>query len=188
MKALCDACAKSTGFDLNGAQSNLANGGGAALKNIEQSIVFMLQHLDQPLQVSTLAAIACVSPSHYFNLFKRRTGCAPIDFFIRLRMRHASHLLKATLLSVKEIAAALGYDDPFYFSRVFKSVYQVAPSHYRHQLGSEYSAPLPQTSPDDADQHASSNYLPLRGVAGLDRVGGLESPFRRLICKEEEEQ
>ncbi len=34
-------------------------------------------------------------------------------------------------MSVKEVAAALGYDDPFYFSRIFKSVHDVAPSDYR---------------------------------------------------------
>jgi AraC-like DNA-binding protein len=91
----------------------------------------MLRHLDEPLQVATLAARASVSPSHFFALFKRRIGCAPIDYFIRLRMQHACRLLDETMLSVKEVAATLGYDDPFYFSRVFKSVNRVAPSEYR---------------------------------------------------------
>jgi hypothetical protein len=39
--------------------------------------------------------------------------------------------LDETILSVKEVAATLGYDDPFYFSRIFKSVNHVAPSEYR---------------------------------------------------------
>ena len=43
----------------------------------------------------------------------------------------ACELLKAGSLHVKEVAAALGYDDPFYFSRVFKSVNRIAPSEYR---------------------------------------------------------
>jgi AraC-like DNA-binding protein len=91
----------------------------------------MLRHLDEPLQVATLAARANISPSHFFALFKRQIGCAPIDYFIRLRMQHACRLLDETVMSVKEVAAALGYDDPFYFSRIFKSVNQVAPSEYR---------------------------------------------------------
>jgi transcriptional regulator GlxA family with amidase domain len=98
---------------------------------IEQSITYMAQHLDEPLQVATLAAQANVSPSHFFALFKRRIGSAPIDYFTRLRMQRACHLLEQTSLSVKEIAAELGYDDPFYFSRVFKSVNRMAPSDYR---------------------------------------------------------
>lgn len=102
---------------------------------ISRSIAYMVEHLNQPLQVSTLAAQASVSPSHYFALFKRQMGTAPIDFFIRLRMNHARELLDSTRSSVKEIAAAMGYDDPFYFSRVFKSVHQVAPAEYRRRNG-----------------------------------------------------
>lgn len=102
-----------------------------AVRKIGQSISYMLRHLDQPLQVSTLASRANVSSSHFFALFKRQVGCAPIDYFIRLRMQHACRLLDGTTMSVKQVAATLGYDDPFYFSRVFKSVNQVAPSGYR---------------------------------------------------------
>lgn len=102
---------------------------------IARSIAYMMDHLDEPVQVSTLAAQASVSPSHYFALFKRQTGTAPIDFFIRLRMNHARVLLDSTGSSVKEIAATMGYDDPFYFSRVFKSVHRVAPAEYRKRSG-----------------------------------------------------
>lgn len=102
---------------------------------IGRSIAYMVEHLNEPLQVSTLAAQASVSPSHYFALFKRHMGTAPIDFFIRLRMNHARDLLDSTHSSVKEIAATMGYDDPFYFSRVFKSVHQVAPAEYRRRNG-----------------------------------------------------
>jgi len=104
-----------------------------ASKRIEQCIAFMREHLNQPLQVATLAARASASPSHFFVLFKRVTGSPPIDYFIRLRMQRACRLLEAGSLHVKEVAAALGYDDPFYFSRVFKSTVHVAPSEYRAQ-------------------------------------------------------
>jgi AraC-like DNA-binding protein len=106
---------------------------------IQQCISFMCQHLDEPLPVATLAARASTSPSHFFVLFKRFTGSPPIDYLIRLRMQRACQLLKAGLLPVKDVAAAVGYEDPFYFSRVFKSMHQVAPSHYctRGQTGRE---------------------------------------------------
>ena len=126
-------------------EKNRANGNGAndfALETdsdiagrISRSIAYMVEHLNQPLQVSTLAAQASVSTSHFFALFKRQMGTAPIDFFIRLRMNHARELLDSTRSSIKEIAATMGYDDPFYFSRVFKSVHQVAPAEYRRRNG-----------------------------------------------------
>lgn len=103
-------------------------------RKIEQTIAFMRKHLHRPLQVAELAALANISSSHFFALFKRRVGCAPIDFFIRLRMHHARWLLDTTLLNVKEVAAAPGYDDPFYFSRIFKSVNGHPPSYYRLRM------------------------------------------------------
>jgi len=108
---------------------------------IRRTIAYMVEHLNQPLQVSTLAAQASVSTSHYFALFKRQTGIAPIDYFIRLRMNHARELLDSTRSSIKEIAAEMGYDDPFYFSRVFKSVHQVAPAEYRRRSGLSKTGP-----------------------------------------------
>jgi transcriptional regulator GlxA family with amidase domain len=103
---------------------------------VERSVTYMIEHLDRPLNVATLAAMANVSPSHFFALFKQRMGCSPMDYFTRIRMRHACQLLDSTSARVKEVAAALGYDDPFYFSRVFKSLSAVAPMHYR-SLGLE---------------------------------------------------
>ena len=101
---------------------------------IGESIAYMSQNLNRPLQVSILAALVNISPSHYFALFKRQTGCAPISYFTRLRMEEARRLLETSDASVKEVAAQMGYDDPFYFSRVFKSATRLAPSNYRLQL------------------------------------------------------
>ena len=100
---------------------------------VERVIAYMMANLDQPLQVASLAMQANVSPSHFFAVFKRQTGSAPIDYFIRLRMERARQLLETTPASVKEVAAVLGYSDPFYFSRLFKAVYRVAPSECRQR-------------------------------------------------------
>ena len=100
-------------------------------QKINQSIAYMKQHLEKSLHVSTLAALGNLSPSHYTALFKQHTGYAPIDYLIRLRMHWACQLLDTTSLPVKEIAASLGYDDAFYFSRVFKAVNETSPTEYR---------------------------------------------------------
>lgn len=98
---------------------------------IASSISYMKEHLHQPLRAATLAAIARMSLPHYFVIFKRCTGCTPISYFISLRMERARELLATTSYSVKEIAGILGYDDPLYFSRVFKAVNQTTPTKYR---------------------------------------------------------
>jgi len=123
------------------------------LRKIEENIAYMLQHLDTPLQVSTLAAQMNCSPSHYFTLFKRHVGSSPINYFIRLRLQYACHLLERTKMSVKAVACTLGYDDPLYFSRIFKSYNRLTPSQYRLEC---------------ADRGHKRNRLLL---AGEDRVG-----------------
>jgi AraC-like DNA-binding protein len=98
---------------------------------IESTISYMKEHLNKPLRAATLAGVAKMSLPHYFVTFKRCTGSTPIDYFIRLRMERARELLATTSCSVKEIAGFLGYDDPLYFSRVFKAVNQTTPTQYR---------------------------------------------------------
>ena len=96
------------------------------------SINHMKQHLNHSLQVDTLAAIANLSRSRYIELFKQQSGYAPIDYFIRLRMHRACQLLDTTDMSVKAVATALGYEDPLYFSRLFRRVNEKSPMQYRN--------------------------------------------------------
>lgn len=92
---------------------------------------FMLKNLNRPLRVSTLSAVAGYCSSHFSQLFKHETGYSPLDFFIRARMKRACELLEDTALSIKEIAALMGYECQFHFSRRFKSVNGVGPQEYR---------------------------------------------------------
>ena len=107
------------------------DGAGDMEHRVVQMVGYMKERLNQSLRVPKLARMVGVSQSHFFAVFKKQTGFAPIDFFTRMRMTRACELLDSTSLSVKEIAAALGYDDQFYFSRVFKSVNRISPSKYR---------------------------------------------------------
>jgi len=142
------------------------NGRSDAAEKIGRSVQYMTQHLNQPLQVAVLAAQAKISPSHYFALFKRQTGCPPIDYFIRLRMQRARELLESTSSTVKEIAGLLGYNDPFYFSRLFKSVNQISPTHYRQR------------------SNATPRLLPVNGDGGSpDRRDSLNSLNRSFAPK-----
>ena len=102
-----------------------------AEQRIEQTIEYMQQNLGQPCTVNDLARIACMSVTHYSNLFKRRQGCPPIDYFNRLKIQKACELLQSTNLQIKQIAQSLGFDDPFYFSRAFRSLVGKSPRAYR---------------------------------------------------------
>lgn len=102
-----------------------------AARKIQPALAFMLAHVTEPLRISTLSARARMSHTHFFLLFKRATGHSPIAYLTRVRMRHACELLEQTPLTIREVARSIGYRDPLYFSRIFKSVHGVAPGIWR---------------------------------------------------------
>ena len=102
-------------------------------QRVAELVEFMRQNVDRPLRVATLASIVGLSPSHLTAMFRRQTGYAPLDYFIRLKMLNACTLLDTTALSVQDVARRVGYDDPLYFSRAFRAVHGISPLGYRRQ-------------------------------------------------------
>ena len=76
-----------------------------------------------------------MSKYHFIKKFKAWSGQSPIQYFIHMKIQRACYLLDSTAMSVKEVAATLGYDDMYYFSRLFKKVLGIAPSDYRRHRG-----------------------------------------------------
>lgn len=101
---------------------------------ISNSIAYMKMNINQLFTVNDLAAKQNFSTSHYATLFKNKTGNAPIDYFIRLKIKFACQLLKQSDLKIADISVAVGYDDVFYFSRIFKKITGNAPSEYRNRV------------------------------------------------------
>jgi len=99
--------------------------------SLDSTLNFLQQNVKQRLQLEEMASHAGLSISHFSHLFKQQTGHSPIDYFIHLKMQHACSLLALTTKTVREIAYEMGYDDPYYFSRIFKRVMHVSPQQYR---------------------------------------------------------
>ena len=98
---------------------------------VTRAVRFMAEHINGTLKAETLCRMLGVSSSHLNAIFRKETGRAPMEFFQRLKMREASRLLEDTDMRVSEVAAALGYDDPYYFSRVFRKCVGTSPRAYR---------------------------------------------------------
>lgn len=79
------------------------------------------------------------SSSTLFTVFKERTGYSIMYFFSLIKVQKACELLNLTGLSIKEISYKLDFQDPLYFSRVFKKIMGVPPSEYKKGL---YGRPL----------------------------------------------
>ena len=95
------------------------------------TLEFMQRHLDLPLTLKQLAEHSGQSESYYSKLFKERTNQSPMATFIQLKISKACELLDQTELTVQQISAELGYDDPYYFSRIFKKTQGCSPKYYR---------------------------------------------------------
>ena len=72
-----------------------------------------------------------VCPDHFRRMFKSKTGDTPILYQQKMRVNYSAELLKNSTLSIKNIAKMSGFDDPYYFSRVFKKLLGVSPNYYR---------------------------------------------------------
>lgn len=114
---------------------DLTQQGKAFRKNdaIDQCIDYMNNHLDQMLTLQQMAQAVNLSQSHFSYLFKNNTGFSPIEYFNQLKVQKACQYLLFTQLRIKEIAAQLGMEDPYYFSRMFSRVMGVSPNQYREK-------------------------------------------------------
>ena len=94
---------------------------------IQRATHYMATHLNQPFELSDVASYCGLSPSRFSHLFRAELGTTPQQFSEKLRLDSARQLLAQTNLSVSEVAAEVGYDDPFYFSRRYRRFFGNAP-------------------------------------------------------------
>ena len=95
----------------------------------------MKQHLANGVILDNIAQSANLSTSFFCRKFKQDTGYAPIEYFNHLRIQRACQLLHFSDLRINEVAAQLGINDPFYFSRLFRKQMGVSPAEYRKSEG-----------------------------------------------------
>ncbi|NLY76422.1 MAG: response regulator [Firmicutes bacterium] len=105
--------------------------------HIKDSILKAKEIIDrnyhQNLSLEEIARSVSISPFYFCRLFREELGVSFSEYLTKVRMEKAVDLL-AQGLSVKECCFALGYNDPNYFSRIFRKYYQVSPSEYRGEL------------------------------------------------------
>jgi YesN/AraC family two-component response regulator len=99
---------------------------------IEKSREYIREHFAEgDISLNTVAEFVGLSPNHFSTVFSQETGETFIECLTRARIAKAKELLKTTSIRSSEIAYRVGYNDPHYFSYVFKKKMGVAPSEYR---------------------------------------------------------
>jgi YesN/AraC family two-component response regulator len=89
----------------------------------------MVENYARSLTLSELSNYSGVSVSYLGYIFKSVTGRSPIDYLIEIRINMAKNLLKDGV-SVTETSSLVGFNDIYYFSKVFKAREGISPSKY----------------------------------------------------------
>jgi len=96
-------------------------------------IAWMSRSYADELTLPGLAERARMAPNYFSRLFKTYVGMPPMKFLESRRLRRAQEALAGTDLPVGEIAAAVGYSDPYYFSRAFRRFAGASPTAFRRE-------------------------------------------------------
>lgn len=106
---------------------------GERKRRLPHSVAYIREHFTEEIDKTALAEMDGLRPSQYHTVFRRVMGCTPAGYITSLRMIKARRLLVDPDLPVSEVAAACGYDDALYFSRVFRRMFGVSPTEYRRR-------------------------------------------------------
>lgn len=88
-------------------------------------------HYNEPISIQEYAKSRNMSVCYFQRNFKHILGFTPVQYLLTIRVDNAASLLETTDYSMAEIAAIVGYEDPLYFSRLFRKIKGMSPSHYR---------------------------------------------------------
>lgn len=105
----------------------------------ETAVQYIEQHYgDSQISVEQLCSHLHVSQSYFSTVFRQEIGESFIKYLTDLRMRRAKELLEQTQDKTYMISAKVGYDEPNYFSYVFKKHYGISPTKHRRQIKEKY--------------------------------------------------
>ncbi len=109
--------------------SKLENKYGTSL--IHLATHYMNENVGNKLNLANIANYFGYSTSYFYRLFYKNMGIAPMEYFNQLKINRSCHYLLSSNMKINQISLRVGFDDPYYYSRLFKMVMGVSPAKYR---------------------------------------------------------
>ncbi len=100
---------------------------------LSEAVRYIRRNLHRRLTLREIAECTNLSIRQCNRLFHEHADTSPVHFAIRQKMAMAAGMLNNTTATAKQVAAAVGYDDPFRFSLQFKQHFGMSPTHYRNR-------------------------------------------------------
>jgi len=119
-------------------EENLPQFSGFASKEIDFAKDYFSEHYNEDINIEEYALSRHVSTSWFNKSFKSAVGTTPMKYILAIRIRNAQILLETTDYNISDIASMVGYDNPFYFSRLFRKQKGISPAAYRKTFLAKY--------------------------------------------------
>lgn len=101
---------------------------------IEEVILYIQQHLDDPMSLDNLAGHISYSPYHFSRMFKKKTGLSPLYYVSSLRLQKAKDLLLHTDFTVRDIGLEIGQQSLGTFTSRFSERVGMTPAYFRRSV------------------------------------------------------
>ena len=96
-------------------------------------IMFLESNVSRRLSSGEISDHICMNYNYISGVFREKTGMSIMEYHAKIRINEAARLLRNSNMNVSEVSSRLGFEDPLYFSRVFKKVTGYSPSDYIKQ-------------------------------------------------------
>ncbi len=107
--------------------------GSDMVNEIERAVSYFTENYQKDISIEAYATERSISKNWFIHSFRRIMKVTPMQYILSLRISAAKAYLESTEKNITEIAYAVGYDNPLYFSRLFKKFTDQSPSEYRKQ-------------------------------------------------------
>lgn len=120
-------------------EENLPRLSGFTSQEIDLAKEYFTEHYNEEINIEDYALSRHVSTSWFNKSFKNATGTTPMKYILSIRIRNAQTLLETTEYNISNIASMVGYENAFYFSRLFKKQKGLSPAEYRKVYRGKYN-------------------------------------------------
>jgi signal transduction histidine kinase/AraC-like DNA-binding protein len=102
---------------------------------VKRAVAYIQQHFARELSRQEIAGAVGISQNYLSRIFQQELGISPWEYLNRYRIKQAQDLLRDTNDSITQVATQVGFEDPAYFSRVFRKQVGHSPQRYREHQG-----------------------------------------------------
>lgn len=100
------------------------------LQRINQVVEYIHRYYMRPIPLEELSSLVQLSTGHFCEIFKKHMGYTPTTYIQTVRVSQAKELLLNTDMKIKDVSAAVGFKDEYYFSRIFKKIEGLSPTSF----------------------------------------------------------